>query len=163
MLARIAAFAVVSIAAATSLAGAQDAPPSSASVMISSFTVGDVDPSGKVPTVNGVTGAGVTNWDIALPLSALNSGTRYVYSLTFQVMNFTGTCNSTYKLTQVQAGETVTLDSGAILAGFSCSPDIFLIHGTGHPIPASPGPATLTAVVKYGSNKVMVHVPVVIQ
>ncbi len=53
MLARIAAFAIASIAAATSLARAQDAPPSGASVLISSFTVGDVDPTGKVPTVNG--------------------------------------------------------------------------------------------------------------
>ncbi len=78
-------------------------------------------------------------------------------------MNFTGTCNSTYKLTQVQAGKTVTLDSGVILTGLGCSPDIFLVHGTGNPIPASPGPATLTAIVKYGSNKVMIHVPVVIQ
>ena len=162
MLARIAAFAIASIAA-TSIAAAQDAPPSDASVMISSFTAGDIDPASKVPTVNGVAGAGVSNWDIPLPLSVLNAGTRYVYSLTFQVMNFTGTCNATYKLTQAQAGKTVTLDSGSILTGLNCSPDIFLLHGTGHPVPASPGPATLIATVKYGSGKVSMKVPVVIQ
>ena len=58
MRAKIASLAVMAaLIASTGVASAK-----SDAVIISSFTAGDIDPAGKVPTVNGVSGAGVSNW-----------------------------------------------------------------------------------------------------
>jgi hypothetical protein len=151
---------IASLAAMAALVASTGiAPAKSNAIIISSFTAGDIDPAGKVPTVDGVSGAGVSNWDIPLPLSLLKSGTSYMYSLTFEVMDEGGTCDATYKLTQ----RGTTLDSGVIIAGFSCTTDIYLLHAAGRAIPASPGPATLAVTVKEGGHKATLKVPVVIQ
>jgi hypothetical protein len=117
------------------------------------ISVGNIDPNGKVPTYNGVPGAGVTNLDIAFPLTGITHGNAYVYTLAMQVINFTGSCTASFALTQEQLGKTVTLDSGSTKS-FSCAPsDIYYWVFNGKTLPNSPGPATLTGTVTYGSSK----------
>jgi hypothetical protein len=122
-------------------------------VMTAFVSAGLVDPNKKIPTLNGVPGAGVNNLDIAMPLTALTHGTSYTYTVALQDQGFTGTCEASYKLTQVQAGTTVTLDS-VTPHSFACAPgDTFAWAWVGKAIPDSPGPATLTGIVTYGSRK----------
>jgi hypothetical protein len=123
------------------------------------------DPNGQVPAFNKVPGAGVLNVDLGFPASILNHGSVYVYSMIMQDLNFTGTCQASFKLTQVQAGKTVTLDSG-VGPNFPCGPTVtgggWGWFWTGKPIPSSPGLATLTAIAKYGTKTVTLSSPVVL-
>jgi hypothetical protein len=71
------------------------------------------DPNGQVPALNKVPGAGVTNLDIGMPVMQFTHGQHYVYVTALQDLNFTGTCQASFKLTQKQGSITVTLDSGS--------------------------------------------------
>jgi hypothetical protein len=127
------------------------------------ITAGQIDPDGKVPGVNLVPGSGVNNLDLPFPLTALAHGSSYVYTIALQDVNFTGTCQASFTLTQVQFGTTVTLDSGTD-PKFSCSPGtIWFWDFGGKVIPNSPGPATLTGSVTYGSRKATTTATVVFQ
>jgi hypothetical protein len=90
-------------------AGGFRSPADSNAVVITSFTAGFSDPNGVLPNFDEVPGAGVDNWDIALPVAVLHIGDNYTYQMTFHSVSFTGTCKATYKLTQVQGSQTVTL------------------------------------------------------
>jgi hypothetical protein len=126
------------------------------------ISAGAVDPNGTVPAIDGVPGSGVTNYDIAQSLAVLTQGTAYVFSIALQDVNFTGTCQVSYTLTQIQLDKTVTLDSGKN-SSFACSPgQLWLFAFDGKAIPDFPGPATLTGTVTYGATKANVVTTVVI-
>jgi len=126
------------------------------------ITAGAIDPNGKVPAIDAVPGSGVTNYDIAQSLAVLTHGTSYEFSIALQDVNFTGTCQVSYTLTQIQLNKTVTLDSGKN-SSFSCSPGQFWLFAFGgKAIPDFPGPATLTGTVTYGATKANVVSTVVI-
>jgi hypothetical protein len=117
-----------------------------------SITAGYIDPAGKVPTINGVPGSQVTNLDISFPVGILVQGNQYVYSITVQDNNYTGSCTVSYALTQLQNGKKVTLDSLKITKFKTAPGNIWLWVATGKAIPNSPGPATLTGTFKCGTN-----------
>jgi hypothetical protein len=132
-------------------------------VMPAFIAVGAPDPNGKVPAINAVTGSGVTNLDIASPLAILVHGNSYVYTISMQDVNFTGTCQASFTLTQVQYGKNVTLDSGKVSA-FACGPGNWWAWAfSGKTIPNYPGAATLTGTVTYGSQKASTFTSVVLQ
>ena len=117
------------------------------------MTAGPIDPNGKVPAIDGVPGSGVLNGDIALPLTLLAHGTSYEYTIAFQDVNFTGSCQVSFTLTQIQFNKTVTLDSGKN-SSFTCNPTTQWLFGfTGKAIPNFPGPAILTGTITYGTTK----------
>ena len=134
-------------------------------VVLTSFSAGLTDPNGAVPTLDGVPGAGVHNWDIATPKALLQSGNSYTYQMTFQSLDYTGTCKATYKLTQKQGNKNVTLDSGVIADTFDCSSPTNWAYAvtSSKTIPSSPGPATLTGTLTLNGGKVTMQVPVMIQ
>jgi len=117
------------------------------------MTAGPIDPNGKVPAIDGVPGSGVLNGDIALPLTLLTHGTSYEYTISFEDVNFTGSCVVSFTLTQIQFNKKVTLDSGKN-SSFTCNPGTQWLFGfTGKAIPNFPGPATLTGSITYGTTK----------
>ncbi|MDP9162116.1 MAG: hypothetical protein M3O09_18065 [Acidobacteriota bacterium] len=127
------------------------------------ITAGPTDPNGKVPALNAVPGAGVSNLDLSFPQTLLTHGTTYWYLVALSDYNFTGTCVVSFKLTQVQGGTTVTLDSGTIKS-FSCSANTnWAWTALGKPVPNSPGIATLTGSVKYGSASATVRTTVLLK
>jgi len=107
------------------------------------------DPNGKVPVLNGVPGAGVTNLDVGFPTSLLTHGKFYEYIVGFSDTTFSGNCTVSYKLTQIQAGKTVTLDTAS--KSVATTPGDWAWAFVGKPIPASPGLATLTGTTKCGT------------
>ena len=120
--------ATTALAAATAFAVAApvhsfDVPRNSA-VVLTSITAGEVDPNGVVPTLNGVAGAGTNNWDIPIPLSALDKNSAYSFSATFQDLSYTGSCRVVFKLLQDQGGEAVKL-AGSEIFSTACTPDWF--------------------------------------
>jgi len=132
-------------------------------VMPAFISAGAPDPNGKVPLFNGVAGAGVTNWDVSVPLTILTHGSSYVYNMTLQDVNFNGTCQASFTLTQVQFNKTVTLDSAKDNA-FACNPGgVWAWVFGGKAIPNFPGPATLTGTVTYGNQKASTTTTVVLQ
>ena len=89
-------------------------------------------------------------------------GNSYVFTLALQDVDFTGTCQASYTLTQIQFNKTVTLDS-AKDPTFSCGPGtIWFWDFVGKPTPDSPGLATLTGTVTYGTTEATVVSTVVI-
>jgi len=127
------------------------------------ITAGIIDPNGKVPALNAVPGSGVANLSEAMPLTILNHGNSYSYLVALQDYNFTGTCVVSFKLTQLQNGNIVTLDSGTIKTFDSSPGQVWAWVKTGKPIPNAPGIATLMGSVKYGTKTVSVKTTVVLQ
>jgi len=132
-------------------------------VLITTVTASNLDPAGKVPTINGVAGAAVNNIDLAVPQAILVHGTTYFYGMTTQNNTFSGVCKDSFKLTQLQGSTTVVLDSG-VIKSFDCTPGSpwFWVK-TGKPVPNAPGPANLIGTVTYGGSKVTMNVKVLIQ
>jgi hypothetical protein len=160
-----AAIMLALLPAAGSVAGNSSEAAASKGIVITSFTAGFFDPNGKIPTLDGVPGAGVDNWDIAVPVAALHVGNFYTYQMTFHSISYSGNCKATYKLTQVQGTKTVTLDSGTIAPSFDCTgPSIwaYAVNST-KTIPNSPGPATLTGTLAIGGSKLTMKVPMIIK
>ncbi len=119
------------------------------------------DPKGKVPVINGVPGAGVANLDLGFPTSLLVHGGFYVYIVGFSDTTFTGTCAVSYKLTQIQAGKTVTLDTAS--RNVATTPGDWAWAFVGKTIPSSPGLATLTGTTKCGTATGSTHIAVYLQ
>ena len=147
------------VASLPALAGSS--PPG---VLVTSATAGLPDPNSVVPNFNKAQGAGTPTWDIAIPRGILRIGGTYVYSMTTQNTTFSGKCTTSYTLTQVQNGVTVTLDSAVYQTKYACAASqVFGWALSGAPIPNSPGEAKLTATVKYGKKKTSLSVPMVIE
>ncbi|HEY1614667.1 MAG TPA: hypothetical protein VGF97_13350 [Rhizomicrobium sp.] len=160
-------FAALALAAVTAISVGHSpshrSPGSQSDMVITSLTAGEADPDGVVPTVNGVPGAGVNNWDISIPVAVVEVGGQYVYALTVHDIDYTGSCSAMFKLTQMQSGKRVTLDSGELLGG-TCQGDlVYLTSAAGRPVPNAPGAATLSATVHFGSNKTSLKVPLTIE
>lgn len=146
------------------MAQSADAPQAAVPAVLPAFiTAGTIDPNGKIPALNGVAGAGVANLDLAQPLTVLVHGSSYMYTVALQNYNFTGTCTVSYKLTQVQNGKTVTLDSAQINSFSTVPGDTWAWALSGKAIPNSPGLATLQGIVKFGSQTQTTKVNVVLQ
>ncbi len=154
----VAGFAMFTFAAGVS-ASAQSVP----AMLPTSVTAGLIDPAGKVPTINGVPGSKVTNLDVSFPLGILTNGNRYVYSITVEDNNYTGSCTVSYALTQLQNGKKVTLDSAKITKFKTAPGNIWLWVATGKAIPNSPGVATLTGTFKCGANTNSIKSTVLLQ
>ena len=156
MLAAIAAVTLISLAAS-----AQAAPAVTPVIVPTLITPTYIDPNGKVPVLNGVPGAGVINLDLGFPVGVLMHGNSYIYALALTDVSFTGTCTLSYKLTQVQGGVTVTLDSN--FYNRSHTPGVWAWVFAGKAIPNSPGIATLTGTVKCGTASASIHTNVLLQ
>jgi hypothetical protein len=121
-------------------------------MLVTSVTAGFIDPAGKVPAINGVPGSKISNADLPFPLGLLVHGHQYIYTLSAQDNNYTGSCTGAYSLTQVQDGKTVTLGSGNIKA-FNTKPgDVWLWDIIGSVIPDAPGLAKLTGSFTCGTT-----------
>jgi hypothetical protein len=130
---------------------------------VSTVMAGFVDPNGKVPTFNTYPGAGVPTLSESVPTALLLHGAPYVYLVVSQNLTYTGTCVASYSLSQIIGGVKTTLQKGKIKT-FACSAgDIWGWDIVGAAIPNSPGPATLTGSVKFGTKTISLKVPVVIQ
>lgn len=141
----------------------QKPPAATPGIFPAFITAGLIDPNGKLPALNAVQGAGVANLSEAMPTTVLVHGTSYFYIVALQDFNFTGTCVASYKLTQVQSGKTVTLDSGTIKS-FSTTPgQVWAWAAVGKPIPKSAGIAMLTGSVRYGTVTTSVKTEVILQ
>jgi hypothetical protein len=133
-------------------------------VIVTSITAGGIDPALKVPTYDGVPGAQIDNADLSMPQAILVNGKQYSFVLTSQNTTFSGICKDSYKLTQVQNGTTVVIQSATIKKSYDCTPGTYwMYYYYGKPISATPGPATLIGTVTYGTNKVSMTAHVVIQ
>jgi hypothetical protein len=153
----------LSAGSAVMTAQTESAPATVPAMLPTSITAGYIDPNGKVPTINGVSGSGVENLDISFPVAQLVHGNQYVYSITVQDNNYTGSCTVSYSLTQVQSGKTVKLD-GAKITTFTTAPgNIWLWVATGKAIPNSPGVATLAGTFKCGTNTSSIRSTVLLQ
>jgi hypothetical protein len=141
----------------------QDAPATVPGMLPAFISAGYIDPNGKVPTINAVPGSGIENLDISFPVTVLNHGTNYVYSVVVQDNNYSGKCTVAYKLTQVQNGKTVTLDSLTITSFTTAPGNVWLWVATGKAIPNSPGIATLTGILTYGGTTTTTKTSVLLQ
>jgi hypothetical protein len=128
------------------------------------ITAGTPDPNGKVPSLNAVPGAGVNTLSVAIPVAVLHHGSVYTYLVSSQNTTYTGTCKDSFTLTQGTGASKVTLDSGVIKASYSCGAGTTWVWAiNGKVIPNSPGLATLTGIVTYGTSKVFTKTTVLIQ
>ena len=147
---KIVAMLVAIVALAVSSFPAHAQAPAAAPVIVPTLVLATYpDPNGKVPTINAVPGAGVANMDVGFPTALLVHGKFFVYIVGFSDTTFSGTCAVSFKLTQVQAGKTVTLDTGS--RNVATTPGDWAWALAGKAIPTSPGVATLTGTVKCGT------------
>jgi len=158
MLAALALASAVAVAIA-----APAAPPAKGGpIVMTSLTLGETDPNGKVPTVNGVPGSGTVNWDIALPVAALIVGRSYHVTTTFHDFAYTGSCNALATLSQKQGHQRVTLRQ-IPLGPANCEAGyIYLLHGDFGPAPDFLGPVTLSVALYFGDSKESLRVPMTI-
>jgi hypothetical protein len=119
-------------------------------------------PDPALPAFNAVPGATVNNVAIANPTDLLVIGQQYLYAVWSHDVTVKGTCVTSYALTQDIGGVKTTLDANTIKT-YSCAPGTdWLWVTTGKAIPNSPGVATLTGTVKFGSKSIKFNVPVLI-
>jgi|SRR5579871_839303 len=131
---------------------------------VTMVTAGQADPNGIIPAFNGVPGAGVYNWDIALPVTVLNVGQNYVFEAMVSDNSYSGPCKGYVELTQQQSGKKVVLARFVFWSKEDCSAGDGY-GGSSNPvtIPDSPGAVMLSGVMTYGSSKSVINVPMVIQ
>jgi hypothetical protein len=123
---------------------------------------GQPDPNGVIPALSKVPNAGISNLDIAVPVAILQHGQPYIIIMASQNGSYSGTCTDSFTLTQEKSGKAVTLLSGEIQK-YSCGQGQYWDwYKESEAIPNSPGPATLTGIVKYGIKPVTISVPVYI-
>ena len=132
------------------------APPG---VIAAFITAGVADPNGKVPKLNAVAGAGVTNIAISSPQGILQHGGFYTIVLASQNVAFKGNCTDSYVL---QRG-TKILAHGTIHT-YACGAGSYWEWAINTPaIPNSPGLANLVGTVAFGGKKVTTTAKVLIK
>lgn len=154
--------AALALASAVAIAAPAAPPAQAGPIVMTSLTLGETDPNGKVPTVNGVPGSGTVNWDIALPVAALVVGRNYHLTATFHDLGYTGPCNAQATLTQKQGHHRVTLRQIPLGPANCDAGFVYLLHGDFGPAPDSPGPVTLSVVLYFGDSKESLKVPMTI-
>ncbi len=128
-------------------------------VIAAFITAGAIDPNGKVPALNAVKGAGVTNISMASPIAILQRGHSYAFLLASQNIDFKGTCSDSYVL---QRGAKI-LARGSIHT-YACAPGTYWEWEIYSPaIPNSPGPATLVGTVTFKGQKATTTANVIIR
>ncbi len=129
--------------------------------VITYAVIGAADPNKKVPTLDGVHGAGVSNVDIAMPLYILKHGIVYSVVIGAQNNTFSGDCTASYALGAGATG--AQLISTWSTASYSCpATSIWTFPFPVSAIPNTPGPALLTATVTFGTTAVVTKIPLVI-
>ena len=155
--------ATATIAACLSSSMATAAPKAQLGYVTGVFA-GQPDNAGVIPNFDKVSGTNVDNFDIAVFQAVLTHGLSYNYTVAYQVNSFKGTCETSYALTQVNgSGVTVTLDASTIYSNSCEQGQVFFYYKTGAAVPNSPGPATLTGMVKFGKKTVKLSLPVLIK
>ena len=130
--------------------------------VITYAVIGSNDPNKKLPTLNGVPGAGVSNVDIALPVYTLKHGVVYEVVIGVQNYTYAGTCVVSYTLGAGATGATNI--STYSTESYSCpASSVWTFPFPVAAIPNTPGAALLTATVKFGSSAVVTKVPLMIQ
>jgi len=120
-------------------------------------------PDPALPAFNAVAGASVNNVAIANPTTILSVGQTYLYSVWSHDVTVSGTCQTSYQLSQTKGGVKTLLDSH-LIKKYNCAPGTDWLWVTGgSAIPNSPGPAELTGIVKFGGTAIRFNVPVLIQ
>ena len=130
--------------------------------VITYAVIGAADPNKKVTTLNGVVGAGVSNLDIPMPIYILKHGVVYTVTVGAQNYAFSGNCVTSYALGSGATGATNI--SNWSTASYSCpATSIGTFPFPVSVIPNTPGPALLTATVKFGTTSVVTKIPLMIQ
>jgi len=130
--------------------------------VITYAVIGSADPNKKLPMLDGVPGAGVSNVDVALPVYILKHGV--VYEVTIGVQNYTyaGTCVVSYALGAGATGGTNI--SNYSTESYSCpASTLWTFPFPVAVIPNTPGAALLTATVTFGTTTVVTKTPLMIQ
>jgi hypothetical protein len=163
MLSLLAAAALASGAAIAAPEG--DIPPGSAAIFPTSIALGEIDPNGKVPTVNGVPGAGTRNWDIAVPKAVLKAGHDYELTVSAEDIGFTGACFGEVLMTQIQNGRKMILQQVDVTDFIKCRPGhIYVKSRDFGVIPNSPGAVMLEFSMQFsGHHKTSIRVPMLIR
>jgi hypothetical protein len=124
--------------------------------------IGYADPNKKVPALDAVPGAGVSNVAVPLPIYIIQPG--YNYNVTFGVQNlsFSGTCVASYTLAAGPNGN--QLISNWSTEPYSCAANtVWTFPFPVSKIPNITSTAVLTAIVQFGSTTVKYSVPLTIQ
>jgi hypothetical protein len=130
--------------------------------LINMVIAGQPDPANVVPQFNIAPGSQVNNLSVAIPESILTHGATYIYWVSFESVSFSGTCTVSYDISQKINGKSKILQAAKILK-FQCGPGQYGAGIPGAAVPNSPGVATLTGTVAYGSTKAKLSTTVVIQ
>jgi hypothetical protein len=130
--------------------------------VITYAVIGAADPNKKVTTLDGVSGAGVSNVDMPLPVYILTPGVVYTVTIGAQNDTYSGSCVASYALgTGANGAGNI---SNYSTASYSCpATSIWTFPFPVSAIPKTPGPALLTATVKFGTTSVVTKIPLVIQ
>jgi hypothetical protein len=155
--------------ALAALALAATAPVAAqAQVYVTSIIAVFPDPNGKVPTFNGVPGAGIPTWANGLAQAVLTHGTTYNYCLSIGTGTAVGKASVVFRIVR---GKTI-LQSGTILteSQFSVVSNAVYYECAGfHTAPDSPGAAALLGIVNFvakGTTKAVVSklsVPILLE
>jgi hypothetical protein len=130
--------------------------------VITYAVIGAADPSKKLPALNAVSGAGVSNVSVALPVYILKPGVAYEVVIGMQDYTFSGNCVTSYTLGYGATGAANT--TTWTTAAYSCpATSIWTFPFPVSAILNKPGPALLTATVKFGTTAVVTKVPLMIQ
>ena len=154
----------VLLAAAPMPHAARAATPAVQQGYVSAVLIGANDPAGILPTFDKVPGAGTDNLDVALPTSVLTRGQSYVVMVMSQVATFSGTCQTSFQLTQKNAGGATTVLSKGAVRAYACSSGQIFGYALGtRALGGTAGPATLSGIVSFGAEKVRLSVNVLLQ
>jgi hypothetical protein len=130
--------------------------------VITYAVIGAADPNKKVTTLNGVSGAGVSNVDIPLPVYILKHGVVYTVTIGAQNYTYSGNCTASYALGSGADGARNI--SNWSTASFRCpATSLWTFPFPVSVIPNTPGPALLTATVTFGTTAVVTKTALMIQ
>jgi len=138
---------------------AHAAPPGAITYLV----IGSADPNKKLPLLDGVPNAGVSNIDMALPVRYLQHGYSYEVIIGGQNFAFTGTCVAAYTLISKANGGSQLIVSGST-EPFSCSATA--VGQWPFPTPKIPnlrGPAVLSATLQFGKKMIKASIPLAIE
>jgi hypothetical protein len=124
--------------------------------------IGAADPNKKLPALNAVAGAGVSNVDIAVPVYILKHGVVYEVVIGAQNYTYAGSCVASYALGSGATGAANI--SNWSTESYNCpASSLWTFPFPVSAIPNTPGPALLTATVKFGTTSVVTKIPLIIQ
>jgi hypothetical protein len=157
---RSALLIAAAFSAAAITARAADAPLG----YVTAVLIGPQDSTGILPAFNKVSGTAVANLDVAIPQALLPRGQAYVVMVMSQVgTSFTGTCKTSFSITQTVGTTTTTIANGAVKPYKCATGEIFGWALNTAVLGGSAGPATLTGATTIGTQKVRMNIPLLLQ